>query len=371
MSFEVDTEALGKFADLLERYHEDGKAVFDHFDQKATLSQPGLGILGFLGDAHEEARRMAGERTELLTRIAGNSVAAVRTAAKWYEDTDAEKAAKMDATYPAATPGKLDTKEEVESYGVQTHNVYTFQDIALPNHELSAHPDPAALRPQVNSIDDFVHLLGDLMSPTAYLRAIIKNTFGADPIDEAIQFFAGDWEQLATCEAVWFECMKSVGAMAENLHYSDEALAQVWKGNAADAAIGFFQKMWRANLAESDFFSYLYGKYRGYVEIAFNLQQVLNDLINLVLDYFSECAVGLVAMWQTGSVTGALAALLKGAVWGALGKIMMICTFAVDAFRLYEVVNAAIDLPDEAPVCEMEQLGSMFDPNAGYKHPES
>ncbi|ONI77757.1 hypothetical protein ALI144C_30405 [Actinosynnema sp. ALI-1.44] len=375
-SFKVDEAGLDKFADLVDRSAADAEAVRQYFERQAGMDwnamTPGVaqeGVLfGYLGRSHGMVKAEATARMNQLCRIVVNSAGNVRLAADWYRQTDSETEASLDATYPVGTAPY--PPEDTAEVGV-TDAAYAFQDLAEPEDELT-HPDPAVLVPKASQIDWLVHTIGDGVSIAYYLRRFLKDTFGVDPVDEVVKLFSGDWEAYGGCAVVWRNCQSALLAMAENLHYSDAGLTQVWAGNAADNAIAFFQQLRVAMLAEAEFFDFLYRTYVEYVDIAFHAQQVLNDMLNTIIDQ----VLGLLAMAgfavSTGGVslgaTSSLAAtLLK--IWEAIGYVVSICTFVVDVVRLGEIIGSIADLPDKMPVSLLDKLGLPEDVNAGYQHP--
>lgn len=357
MSFAVDPDALEKFGDLMSRYTEDSKAVYDYF-QQAEIGGGDTGLFLSLSNTHALALTEAGERMSLMHTIGTTSTVNVRDAAALYRKTDADNAADLDATYPASTYEPLHT-EEFMAASDHADEAYAFEDLIEPAAALTGAFTPADLEAKVAGIDTFIHWAGDMLSPVYWVREWVKKITGWDP-QEVIDFMVGDWKAIATTSQVWFHCQKAVAGMSHNLYYADDALAKVWSGNAADGAIGFFQKLQVATQSEVDFFTFLSETYAGYVEIAYHASQVLNDLLNALIDELLWPIVLGSQMFTVGPVA---------AISNQVAKIVSVLTGITDVVRVIEIINAYADLPDKMPDSLMWQLGVSGDPNAGYHHP--
>lgn len=370
-SFKVDEAGLESFAELVSRFAGDAEAVMGHIDGHATIDRSEKGMLfGALGETHVLALMEVTRRMGHLFHLAVNSANNVRFAAGWYRDTDSETEAALDGTYTVTTAPYA--PEDTAEVGV-TDAAYAFKDLGEPQDELRE-PDLSVVAPQAPKIDWLVHTIGDGVSIAYYLRKFLKDTFGVDPVDEAVKTFAGDWEAYGRCAVVWDNCDKALRAMAENLHYSDAGLAQVWTGNAADNAIAYFQQFRLATLAEADFFGYLRQVYVEYVDITFNAQQIVNDLLNTIIDQALTAVAMAGFAVSTGGVgltaTGPLAFLLWE-IWEAIGLAVGLCTLVVDTIRLGEIISSAADLPDGMPPSQLDELGLANDVSSGYQHPEA
>ncbi|TCO58040.1 type VII secretion target [Actinocrispum wychmicini] len=376
MSFEVDPDALDRFAALLGRYAEDATALKNHIQEKAAFanwSDWGL-LLSQLAPTHDLAVQVSTERANLMWTIGTRSSSGVTEAASWYRSTDQESAADLDTTYAAVTPQEtLDDRFTLNSYGMSGDELNRFADRSEPT-ALLQNPtvDWNSLAPDVNPIDTAFRNVTGVISGMNYVREFCKDTFGHDPFGIVAEFLAGDWQDFAKVAVVWHACGDAVAGMAENLRFSDESLASVWSGNAADAAIDYFQQFHSATQAEIKLYNLLYSNYCEYVKIACHAAQILNDTIDSIMDKVVTVLVAIAAGYSADGVLGAIFGGIVGAILEAIGFVVNVCTFALDAARLVQIVESYSNLSYDIPPSELDALSYVGGSSLpGYHHPAS
>lgn len=360
MSFEVSPSALDAFADLLDRYSADADAVWGYIGLNAELSFQEEGFLGILFTAHGPLRARFEARVRTMSSCGSLAAMEVRQAATWYRDTDKSAAADLDAAYPPGERDRLST-EDGETL---SQSVIDFLDQADPGAALKVDLTVTeADQPEVHFVEQEVRAILDMISPLYWIRTLVKDLYGSDPVDWVTQWLVGDWQAWARCAKVWLACSGSVGAMELNLSGVDEALAQTWSGNATDAAMGYFQKLTAATGNESTAFALLCEKYRAQTEIVFHCLQIVNDLLNMLVDYLIGNALEAAVAAMSGPT--APVTLAVETIQMILDRIGQSITGALDLLRVFQVIAAAGDMPD-IPDSQVEPL--LLD---RYDHPRA
>jgi hypothetical protein len=150
------------------------------------------------------------------------------TTVSYYQQTDADLAATIDATFPqfqrAATPGY----PPAEPYPGPRQPADPVIDLVLPS--VPDFTDPLAPLRAVQSA----------LSMTGWAYQTLIRILGFDPLRSAIEFFAGDWEHYSRVCAGWTSLANFTADLAENLKSGLGLLDRFWGGNAQDAAWSYF-----------------------------------------------------------------------------------------------------------------------------------
>ncbi len=375
MGFAVDPDALDKCAKLLDRYGGNAGDVSKFFTAETSMSAHGEGLLSILWGGHAGAVEGMEQRTGLMQDVGTNSAGTLADVAAGYREMDAESAAELDAAYPDASPGPLSTDSTSVSSRVEN-----FEDRADPGSALDVSLDGTSVKPGgfdneiCDSIDTWARQTADVISPAFYLRAWL-NELGAayfgwtdDPIDWVLDAFFGEWAAWGKCALVWDACGESVERMATNVEYIAEGLAPVWEGNAADAAMAYFQKMHSATKTESEAFTALSEVYKYQVEGIYDAKQMVNDLINTLLDVVLDMVIALGIAAVTGGIGLAVAAPWVAIALEVANAIASALTSTLNAARLFEHALKLFDLP-EVPDCELDDLNKGGE-SPGYRKPK-
>ncbi|XUL88627.1 hypothetical protein ACQ86D_19885 [Streptomyces galilaeus] len=225
-----------------------------------------------------------------------------------------------------------------------------FIDLTEPTSLLKAPSAPNEY--SCGPILDTFNNCGDLMSPTYWVTEAYNAVFGFNPLDEVIQWFAGDWESFAKCGVVWDQLGKAVGAVSGNVRAGNKTLDLTWDGRAADAAYTYFHTC-AAKLEEiRDEFGNLRTQYDHLAHSAYATAEAINGYLCGIIDGLLitavELAAGTALSWTgVGAAVGYGLAALEIAnmlrLWGqatqAVGNVQAIVNGAVG---VVETIGAAL-----------------------------
>jgi hypothetical protein len=203
-----------------------------------------------------------------------------------------------------------------------------FSDIAEPSSRLTPPrtPDEFSQGPLLDIFND----ASDLVSPTYWITEAYDAVFGFNPLDEVIQWFAGDWESFAKCAEVWENVGKACDDIAKNLKSGNKALDATWNGNAADAAYVYFDELAQRLIGSSETFGSLADAYKYLAHAAYSaaegIKGVLGGIIDGLIIVGVEMAAGTLLSWTgAGALVGYGLAALEVArilnLWGDATKM--------------------------------------------------
>ncbi|MEV6511705.1 hypothetical protein AB0M61_37030 [Streptomyces sp. NPDC051642] len=241
-----------------------------------------------------------------------------------------------------------------------------FIDVTEPTSLLRAPATPSEY--SQGPILDVFNNCGDLASPTYWVMEACNTVFGFNPLDEVIQWFAGDWESFAKCGDIWDQLGKAVEAVSGNVRSGNKTLDSTWNGRAADAAYTYFHTC-AAKLEEiRDEFGKLRTEYDHLAYSAYSTAEAINGCLSGIIDGLLitavEMAAGTALSWTgAGAAVGYGLAALEIAnmlrLWGqateAIGNIQGIVNGAVGAV---ETIGATL----YGTVSEFTKIGA-------YDHP--
>jgi uncharacterized protein YukE len=90
-----------------------------------------------------------------------------------------------------------------------------------------------------NGYYDWTSVL-DYFSPSCWLFEIVKDLTHVDVLEELLAPVSGHWEQVSAYGDALNKLSLCLAETGVNLHGATNALRPTWKGNAADAAFGYF-----------------------------------------------------------------------------------------------------------------------------------
>jgi hypothetical protein len=315
--FQVDPNDLNAFSTQLSGYAQDAAALHqyvldyeadDAADKYGTKgwSDPtakalsdtaaevgGQGVFAYLIGKHQEYREEALKRATYLNEGGSASADGVTAAADYYQQTDRNIAANLDATFPDPRPPTLPSLDGQGA--LDGSKLRQFNDGYDPTFDLKP-PDGSELAPKAKAMQQFVDTLANDSSLTYWSRAamgvyrvVLLKLFGLeppsmDPVQDVINFFTGDWRVWADFADGWQRCGVAVGYMAVNVENGASALSQVWTGHAADEALVYFTDFVTATRGEVRFFEYLHERYKAFMDIVYDYQQDVSNVLNAVLD---------------------------------------------------------------------------------------
>ncbi|RZQ61912.1 hypothetical protein [Amycolatopsis suaedae] len=276
-----------------------------------TLSAHGEGIFMMLSGYHSSNTDGMKKRMKHLTHIAEHAALEIDSAARMYEKSDKDKAAKIDETYPGATyQSFLPPADDASSASFEWYPT---------KGNLDVEKDPDELKPKAEGLEKWIRDRCDDISWMANIREFIAwackklGVFDGDPLDWIVQWFMGEWSAWATCALEWGLCRSATRGISDNFDmYALPKLPQVWEGKAAEAAYEYFDNLKDAIETESEAFDKLYEQYKLITELAHETQVAINDALNGLIDAAFE-AVAMIAgggwvmaVWEVVGLIGTL-----------------------------------------------------------------
>ncbi|MEV3861038.1 hypothetical protein AB0J38_42855 [Streptomyces sp. NPDC050095] len=182
-----------------------------------------------------------------------------------------------------------------------------FADVVEPTTLLKAPsaPEEYSQGPILDTFND----CGDLMSPTYWVTEAYKAVFGFNPLDEVVQWFAGDWEAFAKCADVWHQLGGAVAAVSDNVDAGNKTLDLTWDGHAADAAYTYFHNF-ASKLDEiKGQFDKLKTEYENLSHAAYSTAEAISGYLGGIIDGLLitaiEMAAGTALSWTgVGAIVG-------------------------------------------------------------------
>jgi hypothetical protein len=353
MGFWINVEAVQGLPAQLDRMREDANRGASYVTDQTRLSYGG--VLDAISGSHEETvERVRDYLDQLANRVSGNTAQSLRAAFAYYGHTDADAAASLDATYPAAEDGRGD------SYlgGGRPQLGSGFVDVAEPSSRYQPRPDHSDEFPYQPSP-------GVLISPGAMGRHLIitATTLAAklglghpwDPYEAILKPITGDWNGLRGCTDVFTNVSEAVGDMATNAHAAADSIATVWDGNAADGAHSHLIEIAKALEEAKEPLVKLGEAYEhaahGAHELFNVMCDVLNDLIDGVVEFIAEASA---AAATSETVVGGLA-------FGGMA--------AYDAYQVYKYIKHAIEIMTK--IDAVRELLQSEQANFGLVHGDS
>ncbi|MFG2192539.1 hypothetical protein [Streptomyces sp. NPDC048639] len=290
-------------------------------------------------------------------RASGREMAGAGT---YYRETDAENAANVDATYPASKRGNSAPPPSGGSASA-------FPDKVEPTSFMTP-PKPPEEFSQGLLLDTF-NDASDLMSPTYWITEAYNMIFGFNPLDEVIQWFAGDWESFAKCAELWTKLGKAFEGVASNLAAGNTTLDGTWSGNAADAAFVYFEGLIK-NLNEAkDTLDSLCTEYGQLAHAAYSSAEAIKGVIGGIIDGLLivalEMAAGTLLSW-----TGVGAAVGYGLAALEIANILRLWGQATAMFaKAQAIVNGGVGVIEALGTTIYHSSVTFPAPGKTYDHP--
>ncbi|MGC7097289.1 hypothetical protein ACPZ19_21655 [Amycolatopsis lurida] len=337
MSFKVDPDALRDFSTFLEDFTTDADEVKEYFEEQCELSVHQTGLLDAIVGGHAGVVEGMSSRTGLMSSTGMACASEVSGAAFLYSDKDAEEAKALDELDPGAK-----SKSDGGPSGGSSKASFVYEHFIWGDCKR-----PEDLEPKASEVEEWARTFLDTFSFTAQVRTVLNYACGFDPLEWLYEWWCGDWRAFAKCSITWGMCGEAVKQMAENFDPALNKLAEVWEGNAADAAADYFARFRDAVFTESEAFFGLEALYKLYMEALYEYHLITNNLINTAVDIVLDVLL----MVGGGALVGVAAELM--AIFNVVSKIANIVTALIDFLRLLE--TAYSQRPD-IPACAIPQL---------------
>jgi len=357
VTFKVEPDALDQAAALLNRNRAavpEMQAYIQSYLTKGFTNQlGGQGLFLHFSYHHNEQLARADHRLQWVDGVWQSGAVNLAVSAAQYRSSDASAAARLDQQAWHLGDTKPAINVDPSDWGYNGATAAAFNDVADPLRAVSSTPndDIGSLEPQAAEITDWVGNISDYISMSAWIRAIIQEIYGRDPVQEAIECLSGDWTVFAHYAVAWKHVGLSVCAMTDNIEHTDGALAPYWQGNAADEALTWLQKMHSAMTIETGFYdTYLFGVCKSYIDIAYYVYQNLNYLVGELLDLVAEVGLALLGLVTEGAAT------VVAAIVALCDAIVFILDFARQLYYAGNTINAIAGIPEEPPLAIADLL---------------
>ncbi|MFI7387104.1 hypothetical protein [Streptomyces sp. NPDC049813] len=246
-----------------------------------------------LGD-HTERSREARDILRRFGAILSASKSELKKTAAWYEAMDIDQARRIDATYP--TSERSEKISRAHPSGTLTfRDVHDAVDHLKPTGSsggwLQGHADEFMFAP----VHKTAGTLLDIGSPSALANEGIKMAFGWDVLSTVTNWLSGDWQQYAECADAW-DCLgEFCAAVANNLRHGNEVLGTTWRGNAADAAWKYFNKIAARLDTAHDAFHELRDRYTSVTKMVFSFAELAKGILAEICDKGTQAAIAAAA----------------------------------------------------------------------------
>lgn len=223
-----------------------------------------------------------------------------------------------------------------------------FTDISEPTNHLAAPKKPEDFS-QGFLLDTF-NDASDLVSPSYWIMEAYNAIFGFNPLDEVVEWFAGDWESFTECASVWQNIGKACEGVAQNLKSGNSSLDSTWDGNAADAAYIYFDELANKLNGCCQTFATLHSTYESLAHAAYSTAEAIKGVLGGIIDGLIivgvEMAAGTMLSWTgAGALVGYGLAALEITrlinLWGDATKMLA---------QAQTIVNGGVGI--------LEQLGA-------------
>jgi hypothetical protein len=232
-TFKVSPGAVRAYGDVITRQADHTGSAIQYLGKHTAIDDGAVSDLAFLATAQAHHPTVVATVRDAIARSTTFFIAsggALKASADYYENTDHDAAAALDATYTAAAdydvlyvqaPDYSHTPaEQTDPSAVLTEPAY----------------DPGAFDPNpFGVLSDW----NNLFSPAVWVNTAVKEIVGWDPLDSAQKHLAGDWTAFAKAGAAFKVLAECYHHLAINTAEYGQ-LPKVWQGEALDLAYAYF-----------------------------------------------------------------------------------------------------------------------------------
>ncbi|MEU5051837.1 hypothetical protein [Streptomyces sp. NPDC021096] len=240
-----------------------------------------------------------------------------------------------------------------------------FTDVVQPTEYLVPPRKPEEFTDPLLS----VNAVCDFLSPGGWFLKLAELMLPRNPVEWAQEQLAGDWAAYAKCAESWQRMGQACGAVARNVESGGRGIARTWDGNAAEAALLYFDAL-RKNLEDvREALDRMGDEYRAVAQSISLTGQAIGGCISAMVD-------ALVTMSITAAATAALGwtgcAAAMGYAIGAMEAQVILkewqrMTRLISAAQL--AVNSGYAVMGHIGGEVMAKLNAFPLPRAGYDHP--
>lgn len=390
MSFRVEPTDIAGYADMVANAARDLKAGGGHVQRKATIELSGAASdlwkqVATQHKGHAADAKALFEQFEDLMRSSGDELA---RSAKYYQKTDQDEAASVDALAPTPTgkvPGGPPAGLILPGFGGDG-----FADRVNAQDALVDAPGPGFFEARWNgkigdrldgvmnnpngalgALGETVGWVLDATSPSVLVNEALKTIFNFDLFDRIAQWMAGDWGSFEDCAEAWTQLGELCAAVATNISYGNDLLNASWSGKAASTAWEYFNGTATKLASAQETFNALHGCYEeiaGQINAFVNmLKGAISTICDLALIAFLEMAAGSAA---AGSVFGAPAApaLYAAAALKMAKAVQLWDNVGTGLTGLYLTIQGAQAAGQSATSMKMSEIKAFPRPGRAYDH---
>lgn len=230
MTLAVDCAALDAFAAQVGRAADDARDTQAYLERYHQTGWEGA-LITIVGNTHQESYDAGLTALGGLGTALGGSRDGLHWSSSYYRNTDQGIAADMDATFPGYCAVAPTT---VEAEWADSGSAPSFSDSMDPDGRLTAPPDTAYDHP-------FAWM--DNLSISHWALKGFAHVFGFNPLEWITGQVAGDWQAIAKAGIAFGNAADSVNDIGYNVQGGAIALQNGWRGEAGEAAYGYFTNM--------------------------------------------------------------------------------------------------------------------------------
>lgn len=341
MSFQVNPDTAASYGSLVERNSINLARANSHLLEHMQLGSTDGALMQMLVGPHDQTVTRISDSINRGFNTMEDSSEELKRTADYYRRTDQRSATELDGTYPASARPAVDPPNPYKPpvmdgrAGPAQSNAAT--DVADPRQYLTVPARPEEFTDPVK----LFNVVSDFLSPTWWMNQVLSDTIGLNPLEFVTDIFIGDWEGFARCALLWDNLSKATGAIGENVRYGLAWLAADWQGQAADAAVHYFDYTRQALDSHRDVLHRLHEKYLDVARGLWNCARAVADTLKAILDNVIVAGLAVLAGVLT-SWTGVGAAISWGfaayecyrilKLWGDATKLISAAQAIVEGF---------------------------------------
>ncbi|PHQ53388.1 hypothetical protein BLA24_01520 [Streptomyces cinnamoneus] len=177
-----------------------------------------------------------------------------------------------------------------------------FVDVREPTACLKPPGEPEDFLDPLESIN----AVCDVLTPGSWLLKLAELMLPRDPVAWAQEQLAGDWKAYAKCSETWRRAGQACDAVARNIDAGVKDIDATWDGNAAEAALRYFDAL-RGDLEE--FRTSLQAMGDEYLAVA--------QAVSAAGQAIGECIGAITDALVTGAIAAAASTALGWTGWAA------------------------------------------------------
>lgn len=317
-TFQVEPTVVRAYAEVLSLQSDHAANAADYVEKHATIDESAISDLSVIAPAqahHPAVLSVVKDAINRSVTFFTDTSTAMTDTADFYENTDAEAAAALDAAYTGAENYDVvyETRPDMTHAPQETTDPSAV--LTKPDYdEGKFDPNPFGVLSDWNNI----------FSPAVWVNEFVKEMLGYDILVEAQNTFAGDWTAFAKAGAAFHTLAKCYQELAVNTgEYAQ--LPKYWQGEALDLTVTFLvgatytlyneEYIPRDIVYDANGNEHIYtpGVYSGY----YGLLTVLGDEYYKLAQGMSELA---------NAVSGALGTLFDMCFWAAVAAGVTVST---------------------------------------------